>query len=29
VPQSEVAKVDKIRQEIVSGQIKNIPTTVK
>jgi basic membrane protein A len=29
VPPSEIAKVDKIRQEIVSGQIKNIPTTVK
>jgi basic membrane protein A len=29
VPQSDVAKVDKIRQEIVSGKIKNIPTTVK
>ena len=29
VPQSEIAKVDKIRQQIVSGKIKNIPTTVK
>lgn len=29
VPESEVAAVDKIRQEIVSGKIKNIPTTVK
>ncbi|HZC29735.1 MAG TPA: BMP family ABC transporter substrate-binding protein [Gaiellaceae bacterium] len=29
VPKSEIAKVDKIRQEIVSGKIKNIPTTVK
>jgi basic membrane protein A len=29
VPKSEVAKVEKIRQEIVSGKIKNIPTTVK
>jgi basic membrane protein A and related proteins len=29
VPQADVAKVDKIRQEIVSGKIKNIPTTVK
>src|SRR5918911_4105168 len=27
VPQSEIGKVDKIRQEIVSGKIKNIPTT--
>src|ERR671936_308239 len=26
VPRSEVAKVEKIRQEIVSGKIKNIPT---
>src|ERR671936_1015075 len=26
VPKSEVAKVEKIRQEIVSGKIKNIPT---
>jgi basic membrane protein A len=29
VPQSEVQQVDKLRQEIVSGKIKNIPTTVK
>jgi basic membrane protein A and related proteins len=29
VPQSEVQQVDKIRQDIVSGKIKNIPTTVK
>jgi basic membrane protein A len=29
VPQSEVAQVDKIRQQIVSGKITNIPTTVK
>jgi basic membrane protein A len=29
VPKSEVAKVDKIREEIVSGKIKNIPTTIK
>jgi basic membrane protein A and related proteins len=29
VPKSEVAAVDKIRQDIVSGKIKNIPTTVK
>jgi basic membrane protein A len=29
VPRSEVAKVEKIRQEIISGKIKNIPTTVK
>jgi basic membrane protein A and related proteins len=29
VPQSAVQQVDKIREEIVSGKIKNIPTTVK
>jgi basic membrane protein A len=29
VPKSEVAQVNKIREEIVSGKIKNIPTTVK
>jgi basic membrane protein A len=29
VPKSEVAEVDKIRQEIVSGKITNIPTIVK
>jgi basic membrane protein A and related proteins len=29
VPQSEIALVEKIRQEIVSGKIKNLPTTVK
>jgi basic membrane protein A and related proteins len=29
VPQADVAKVDKIRQEIVSGKIANIPTTIK
>jgi basic membrane protein A and related proteins len=29
VPQSEVQQVDKIRQEIVSGKLENIPTTVK
>jgi basic membrane protein A len=29
VPQSEVQQVDKVRQEIVSGKRKNIPTTVK
>jgi basic membrane protein A len=29
VPRADVAKVEKIRQEIVSGKIKNIPTTVK
>ena len=29
VPHAEVAKIEKIRQEIVSGKIKNIPTTVK
>ena len=29
VPQSEVQQVDRVRQEIVSGKIKNIPTTVK
>jgi basic membrane protein A and related proteins len=29
VPRSEVAKVEKIRQEVVSGKIKNIPTTVR
>lgn len=29
VPKSEVAAVEKIRQDIVSGKIKNIPTTVK
>jgi basic membrane protein A and related proteins len=29
VPQSEVQQVDKIRQQIVSGKITNIPTTVK
>jgi basic membrane protein A len=29
VPKADVAKVEKIRQEIVSGKIRNIPTTVK
>jgi basic membrane protein A len=29
VPKSEVAKVQKIRADIISGKIKNIPTTVK
>ena len=29
VPQSEVTKVQKIRAEIISGKIKNIPTEVK
>jgi basic membrane protein A len=29
VPKSEVAAVDKIRAEIISGKIKNIPTEVK
>ena len=29
VPKSEVAKVQKIRAEIISGKIKNIPTVVK
>jgi len=29
VPKSEIAKVEKIRQQIVSGKIKNIPTLVK
>jgi basic membrane protein A and related proteins len=29
VPHSEVQKVDKVRQKIVSGQLNNIPTTVK
>jgi basic membrane protein A and related proteins len=29
VPRSEVQQVDKIRQQIVSGKINNIPTTVK
>jgi basic membrane protein A and related proteins len=29
VPRSEIAKVEQIRQQIVSGKIKNIPTTVK
>ncbi len=29
VPKSEVAAVDKIRAEIVSGKLANIPTTVK
>jgi basic membrane protein A len=29
VPRSDVAKIEKIRQEIVSGKIKNIPTIVK
>ncbi len=29
VPKSEVAAVDKVRAEIISGKIKNIPTEVK
>lgn len=29
VPQSEVQRVDKARQDIISGKISNIPTTVK
>jgi basic membrane protein A len=29
VPQADVEKVDKIREEIVSGKISNIPTTIK
>jgi basic membrane protein A len=29
VPQSEVAKVNKIKADIISGKIKNIPTVVK
>ena len=29
VPKSEVAAVNKIRAEIISGKIKNIPTVVK
>ncbi len=29
VPQSDIAKVEKIRREIISGKIKNIPTVVK
>jgi basic membrane protein A and related proteins len=29
VPQSEIDKVNKIKAEIISGKIKNIPTTVK
>jgi basic membrane protein A and related proteins len=29
VPKSEVAAVDKVRAEIISGKIKNIPTVVK
>jgi basic membrane protein A len=29
VPKADVAKVEKIRQQIVSGKIANIPTTVK
>src|ERR671935_1658470 len=29
VPKGDVAKVQKIRAEIISGKIKNIPTTVK
>jgi basic membrane protein A len=29
VPQADIAKVDQIRREIISGKIKNIPTTVK
>jgi basic membrane protein A len=29
VPQSEVQQIDKIRQQIISGKITNIPTTVK
>jgi basic membrane protein A and related proteins len=29
VPKSEVTKVQKIRADIISGKIKNIPTTVK
>jgi basic membrane protein A len=29
VPQADIAKVEKVRQEIVSGKITNIPTTVK
>jgi basic membrane protein A and related proteins len=29
VPKADVAKVQKIRAEIISGKIKNIPTTVK
>ncbi len=29
VPKADVAKIERIRQEIVSGKIKNIPTTVK
>jgi len=29
VPKSEVAQIDKIRRQIISGKIKNIPTTVK
>ncbi len=29
VPKSEVAKVQKIRADIIGGKIKNIPTTVK
>ena len=28
VPQAEVAKVNQIRAEIISGKIKNIPTEV-
>jgi basic membrane protein A len=29
VPQADVAKVEKIRREIISGKLANIPTTVK
>ncbi len=29
IPKAEVAKINQIRQDIVSGKIKNIPTTVK
>jgi basic membrane lipoprotein Med (substrate-binding protein (PBP1-ABC) superfamily) len=29
VPKSEVAAVNRVRAEIISGKIKNIPTEVK
>jgi basic membrane lipoprotein Med (substrate-binding protein (PBP1-ABC) superfamily) len=29
VPNSEIAKVNQVRADIISGKIKNIPTEVK